>query len=97
MIKRVGHVRVSPALASAISAVMILYRFVRLGLVLGRVLIGFCFSACDRGFFANAADNSTGGQALSLYDRADAGHRDGCCCWWPSLMASSSSSFRPYS
>jgi MFS family permease len=72
MIKRVGHVRVFAALASAISAVMILYPtfpFVWVW-VLGRVLIGFCFSAVyvtAESWLNNAADNSNRGQALSLY------------------------------
>jgi MFS family permease len=72
MIRRVGHVRVFAALASAISAVMILYpTFPYVWLwVLGRVLIGFCFSAVyvtAESWLNNAADNSNRGQALSLY------------------------------
>ncbi|KIN72129.1 MFS transporter [Sulfitobacter guttiformis] len=72
MIKRVGHVRVFAALASAISAVMILYpTFPHVWVwTLGRVLIGFCFSAVyvtAESWLNNAADNSNRGQALSLY------------------------------
>ncbi len=72
MIRRVGHVRVFAALASAISAVMILYpTFPYIWLwVIGRVLIGFCFSAVyvtAESWLNNAADNSNRGQALSLY------------------------------
>ena len=72
MIKRVGHVRVFAALASAISAVMILYpTFPHVWIwALGRVLIGFCFSAVyvtAESWLNNAADNSNRGQALSLY------------------------------
>ena len=72
MIQRVGHVRVFSALASAISAVMILYpTFPNIAMwTLGRVLIGFCFSAVyvtAESWLNNAADNSNRGQALSLY------------------------------
>lgn len=72
MIKRVGHVRVFAALASAISAVMILYpTFPYIWVwVIGRILIGFCFSAVyvtAESWLNNAADNSNRGQALSLY------------------------------
>jgi len=46
MIRRVGHVRVFAALASFISAVMILYPMLTnpVAWILGRVVIGFCFS-----------------------------------------------------
>lgn len=72
MIRRVGHVRVFAALASLISAVMILYpTFPNVVIwALGRVLIGFCFSAVyvtAESWLNNAADNSNRGQALSLY------------------------------
>lgn len=72
MIRRVGHVRVFAALASLISAVMILYpTFPAVPLwAVGRVLIGFCFSAVyvtAESWLNNAADNSNRGQALSLY------------------------------
>ncbi len=72
MIRRVGHVRVFAALASLISAVMILYpTFTEVWLwTLGRVLIGFCFSAVyvtAESWLNNAATNENRGQALSLY------------------------------
>ncbi len=72
MIRRVGHVRVFAALASLISAVMILYPTFPNVVIwsLGRILIGFCFSAVyvtAESWLNNAADNSNRGQALSLY------------------------------
>lgn len=72
MIRRVGHVRVFAALASLISAVMILYPTFPNVIVwsFGRILIGFCFSAVyvtAESWLNNAADNSNRGQALSLY------------------------------
>lgn len=72
MIRRVGHVRVFAALASLISAVMILYPTLvdPFAWTLGRVLIGFCFSAVyvtAESWLNNAATNETRGQALSLY------------------------------
>ncbi|WP_299282217.1 MFS transporter [uncultured Tateyamaria sp.] len=72
MIRRVGHVRVFAALASLISAVMILYpTFADPWLwAIGRVIIGFCFSAVyvtAESWLNDAADNSNRGQALSLY------------------------------
>jgi MFS family permease len=72
MIRRVGHVRVFAALASMISAVMIIYPTFPTILVwsLGRVLIGFCFSAVyvtAESWLNNAATNENRGQALSLY------------------------------
>lgn len=72
MIRRVGHVRVFAALASLISAVMILYPTITEVWLwtLGRILIGFCFSAVyvtAESWLNNAATNETRGQALSLY------------------------------
>ncbi|MFD2739851.1 MFS transporter [Sulfitobacter aestuarii] len=72
MIRRVGHVRVFAALASLISAVMIIYPTFPNTIVwsLGRVLIGFCFSAVyvtAESWLNNAATNENRGQALSLY------------------------------
>jgi MFS family permease len=72
MIRRVGHVRVFAALASFISAVMILYpTFTNpYAWALGRVIIGFCFSGVyvtAESWLNNAATNETRGQALSLY------------------------------
>jgi MFS family permease len=72
MIRRVGHVRVFAAVASLISAVMILYPTFPNIMVwsLGRVLIGFCFSVVyvtAESWLNNAATNENRGQALSLY------------------------------
>jgi MFS family permease len=72
MIRRVGHVRVFAALASLISAVMIIYPTLPNIIVwsVGRVLIGFCFSAVyvtAESWLNNAATNENRGQALSLY------------------------------
>lgn len=72
MIRRVGHVRVFAALGSGISAVMILYpAFTEpYAWVLGRVVIGFCFSGVyvtAESWLNNAAQNENRGQALSLY------------------------------
>lgn len=72
LIRRVGHVRVFAALASLISAVMILYPTFPniISWSVGRVLIGFCFSAVyvtAESWLNNAATNENRGQALSLY------------------------------
>ena len=72
MIRRVGHVRVFAALASFISAVMIMYPMLTepVAWILGRVVIGFCFSGVyvtAESWLNNAASNENRGQALSLY------------------------------
>lgn len=72
MIQRVGHVRVFAALASLISAVMILYPTFAdpWAWTIGRIVIGFCFSAVyvtAESWLNDAADNSNRGKALSLY------------------------------
>ncbi|UOA26889.1 MFS transporter [Pseudosulfitobacter sp. DSM 107133] len=72
MIRRVGHVRVFAALASLISAVMIMYPTFAdpWAWTVGRILIGFCFSAVyvtAESWLNNAATNENRGQALSLY------------------------------
>ena len=72
MIRRVGHVRVFAALASLISAVIIIFpAYTEVWVwILGRVLIGFCFSAVyvtAESWLNNAATNETRGQSLSLY------------------------------
>lgn len=72
MIRRVGHVRVFAALASFISAVMVLYPYAAHPAfwVLGRVVIGFCFSGVyvtAESWLNNSATNETRGKALSLY------------------------------
>ncbi len=72
LIRRVGHVRVFAALASFISAVMIMYPMLTdpIAWSLGRVIIGFCFSGVyvtAESWLNNAASNENRGQALSLY------------------------------
>ena len=72
MIRRVGHVRVFAALASLISAVMILYPTFAdpYAWGLGRILIGFCFSGVyvtAESWLNEAASNENRGKALSLY------------------------------
>lgn len=72
LIQRVGHVRVFAALASMISAIMIFYPSWTdpWAWTVGRVLIGFCFSAVyvtAEAWLNNAATNETRGQSLSLY------------------------------
>ena len=72
MIRRVGHVRVFAALASFISAVLVLYATWANPWVWAvlRVIIGFCFSGVyvtAESWLNNAATNDTRGKALSLY------------------------------
>ena len=72
LIRRVGQVRVFAALASFISAVMILNPAFTTPVAwsLGRALIGFCFSGVyvtAESWLNNAADNQNRGKALSLY------------------------------
>lgn len=72
MIRRVGHVRVFAALASFISAVLILYPSVPNPWVwtIGRFIIGFCFCGVyvtAESWLNNAAENETRGKALSVY------------------------------
>lgn len=72
MIRRVGHVRVFAALASFISACLILFPVVSdpWAWAVIRVIIGFCFSGVyvtAEGWLNNAATNENRGQALSLY------------------------------
>jgi len=72
MIRRVGHVRVFAALASFISAVLILYPSFTdpIAWTVGRVLIGFSFSGVyvtAESWLNNAATNENRGKALSLY------------------------------
>ncbi len=72
MIRRVGHVRVFAALASFISAVLILYPAVPNPWfwTVGRFIIGFCFCGVyvtAESWLNNAAENETRGMALSLY------------------------------
>lgn len=72
MIRRVGHVRVFAALASFVSACLILFPVVNepWAWVILRIIIGFCFSGVyvtAEGWLNNAASNETRGQALSFY------------------------------
>ena len=72
MIRRVGHVRVFAALASFISAVLVLFPLVANPWVwaFGRVIIGFCFCGVyvtAESWLNNAATNANRGQSLSLY------------------------------
>lgn len=72
MIRRVGHVRVFAALASLISAGLLLYAAVPNVIVwfVLRVLIGFCFSGVyvvAESWLNDSATNETRGQTLSLY------------------------------
>jgi len=72
MIRRVGHVRVFAALASFISAVLILYPALpnTPSWIIGRVIIGFCFSGVyvtAESWLNNAATNENRGKSLSLY------------------------------
>lgn len=74
MIRRVGHVRVFAALASLISAVMILYPYPiftnPIAWTLGRCVVGFCFSGVyvtAESWLNNASTNETRGQSLSVY------------------------------
>lgn len=72
MIKRVGHVRVFAALASLISAVMILYAAFPSPIfwTLLRIIIGFCFSGVyvvAESWLNDNSTNQTRGQVLSVY------------------------------
>ncbi len=72
MIRRVGHVRVFAALASFISAILILFPTITdpTAWMLLRVLIGFCFSGVyvtAESWLNNATTSTNRGQALSIY------------------------------
>lgn len=72
MIRRVGHVRVFAALASFISAVLILFPTITTpwAWILLRIVAGFCFSGVyvtAESWLNNAATNANRGKALSLY------------------------------
>ena len=72
LIRRVGHIRVFAALGSLISAVLILYpAFANpYAWMLGRVVIGFCFSGVyvtAESWLNNSVTNDQRGKALSLY------------------------------
>ncbi len=72
LIRRVGHVRVYAALASLVSAALILFPALPFWPVwiLGRFIIGFGFCGVyvvSESWLNDAADNETRGQALSAY------------------------------
>ncbi len=72
LIRRVGHVRVFAALASFISAILILYPAVTSpwAWMIGRVIIGFCFSGVyvtAESWLNDSASNENRGKSLSLY------------------------------
>ena len=72
LIRRVGHVRVFAALASFISAILILYPLLINPWVWtgGRVIIGFCYCGvyiAAESWLNNAATNENRGQLLSSY------------------------------
>lgn len=72
MLARVGHVRVFAALASLISAVLVLYAAAPNWIAWSvlRVIIGFSFAGVyvtAESWLNNAATNETRGQSLSLY------------------------------
>ncbi|MGH1465737.1 MAG: MFS transporter [Cognatishimia sp.] len=72
MIRRVGHVRVFAALASFISAILVLYPTLANPWVwvFARILIGFCFSGVyvtAESWLNNSVTNENRGKALSLY------------------------------
>jgi MFS family permease len=72
MIRRVGHVRVFAALASMVSAILILYPSITApwAWLILRIAFGFCFSGVyvtAESWLNNAVDNENRGRALSLY------------------------------
>ncbi|TDL84161.1 MFS transporter [Palleronia sediminis] len=72
VIRRVGHVRVFAALASLISAVLILYPSLDYAWswIALRIVIGFCFSGVyvtAESWLNNSVTNDKRGQALSVY------------------------------
>ncbi|MEM7441001.1 MAG: MFS transporter, partial [Pseudomonadota bacterium] len=72
LIRRVGHVRVFAALASFVSAALILYAFApyQIAWFALRVVVGFCFSGIyvtAESWLNDSVENETRGQALSAY------------------------------
>ncbi len=72
LIRRVGHVRVFAALASMVSAILILFPAITIpwAWVLLRVAFGFCFSGVyvtAESWLNNSVSNENRGKALSLY------------------------------
>ncbi|MGX9354433.1 MFS transporter [Roseobacteraceae bacterium S113] len=72
LIRRVGHVRVFAALASSVSAVLILFPLLThpIAWIVGRMVVGFCFCGVyivAESWLNNASTNETRGQSLSAY------------------------------
>lgn len=72
LIRRVGHVRVFAALASLVSAILILFPAITIpwAWVLLRLAFGFCFSGVyvtAESWLNNSVSNENRGKALSLY------------------------------
>lgn len=72
LLRRVGHVRVFAALASTISAILVLYPVITepWAWVIMRVVIGFCFCGvyiAAESWLNDLATNENRGKALSLY------------------------------
>ncbi|MEL7343799.1 MAG: MFS transporter [Pseudomonadota bacterium] len=72
LIRRVGHVRVFAALASFVSAIMILYPVLTdtISWSILRIAIGFCFSGVyvtAESWLNNSATNETRGMSLGIY------------------------------
>ncbi len=72
LIRRVGHVRVFAALASFISAALILFAALpdQISWFLLRIIVGFCYSGVyvvSESWLNDSANNETRGQSLSVY------------------------------
>jgi MFS family permease len=72
LIRRVGHVRVFAALASTVSAVLILFPLFAnpVAWVVGRAIVGFCFCGVyivAESWLNNQSTNETRGKTLSAY------------------------------
>ena len=72
LIRRVGHVRVFAALASFISAALILFAALpdQISWFLLRIIVGFCYSGVyvvSESWLNDSASNETRGQSLSVY------------------------------
>ncbi len=72
LIRRVGHVRVFAALASFISAALILFAALpdQISWFVLRIIVGFCYSGVyvvSESWLNDSASNETRGQALSAY------------------------------
>ncbi|GMG83332.1 MFS transporter [Paralimibaculum aggregatum] len=72
LLRRVGHVRVFAAMASLMSAAMVLYAALvdPIAWLLMRILVGFCMSSCyivAESWLNDSTDNAHRGQVLSAY------------------------------